>query len=318
MAPNTKYCSTRSMSFSILTFLFLFLSPANSIHMQSTLVNSHRSHSRLTKRPQQNQLYTHHIHVNKTSKYTKQLKINPSLFDPNHPDVPYLKTLSQFFKVYNSENDRAVLDAVKILNTVYGKEYLQRIDRFRGRASMFEKGGALFQYKSLLHELADYHNVPKSHAVNFSISFLEENADKWHLRVIPQQQKPEFDPIKSNWEAEEAQEKGDMDAMLLGAAEKEDETAYEKEAEAHRLQRKASEEKHKKLTAKNKLLSSGMAAGQTTVDEAQTNANMQGSRMTLIEVPQHQSILQENEERIKREISVAKQRVNMVIEKRKV
>ena len=164
MAPITNHCSIRSMSFSILAFLFLFLSPANSTHMQSTLVNNQRSHSRLTKRPRQNQLYTHHVHVYKTSKYTKQPKINPSLFDPNHPDVPYLKTLSQFFKVYNSKNDRAVLDAVKILNTVYGKEYLQRIDRFRGRASMFEKGGALFQYKSLLHELADYHNVPKSHA----------------------------------------------------------------------------------------------------------------------------------------------------------
>ena len=46
----------------------------------------------------------------------------------------------------------------------------------------------------------------------------------------------------------------------------------------NRLQRKASEEKQKKLTAKNKLLSSGMAAGQTSVDEAQTKANMQGSR----------------------------------------
>ena len=80
------------------------------------------------------------------------------------------------------------------------------------------------------------------------------------------QAKPEFDPIKSNWEAEEAQEKGDMDAMLLGAA-KEGDIADEKEAEADRLQRKALEEKHKKLTAKNKLLSSGMAAGETTVDE---------------------------------------------------
>ena len=151
----------------------------------------------------------------------------------------------------------------------------------------------MFQYKSLLHELADYHNVPQSHALNFSISFLEENADNWHLRVIPQQQiqaEAEFDPIKSNWEAEEAQEKGDMDAMLLGAAEKKEILHMKRKRRQIDFKERLQEEKQKKLTAKNKLLSSGMAAGETSVDEAQTNANMQGTKITLIEVPQHHSI----------------------------
>lgn len=198
MLLNTEHYSAQSSSLLVLAFLVLFLFTVSSTQVQNSIVNSRRSRNRLKEPQRQNQLYAHHIHVEKTSKYKIQPKINPSLFDPNHPDVPYLKTLSQFFKVYNSANDRAVLDAVKILNSVYGKEYLQKIDRFRGRASMFEKGGALQQYKPLLHELADYHNVPESHALNFSISFLEENADKWHLRVTPQQQEPEFDPIKSN------------------------------------------------------------------------------------------------------------------------
>ena len=72
------------------------------------------------------------------------------------------------------------------------------MDTFRGRASMFEKHGILSKYKPLLHELAEYHNVPQTHAVNFSISFLEQHADKWHMRVTPQDVPKEFDPVEKN------------------------------------------------------------------------------------------------------------------------
>ena len=114
--------------------------------------------------------YRHHVHVQRKSKYSVEKKIRASLFDPNHSDVAYLKTLSQFFKVYNTERERTVQDGIKVLNTIYGKTYLEKMDTFRGRASMFEKNGVLADYKPLLHELAAYHDVPKENAVDFSIS----------------------------------------------------------------------------------------------------------------------------------------------------
>ena len=34
-------------------------------------------------------------------------------------------------------------------------------------------------YRPLVDELAAYHKVPPHHAVNFTMSFLEETADEW-------------------------------------------------------------------------------------------------------------------------------------------
>ena len=42
-----------------------------------------------------------------------------------------------------------------MLNTVYGKEYLQRIDRFRGKTQCLRKAG-IVPVQITLHELADY------------------------------------------------------------------------------------------------------------------------------------------------------------------
>lgn len=107
-------------------------------------------------------------------------RIDPKLFDPDHPQVPYLLALAQFFKVYGRKEENAITQALDIVGGSLGQEYISKWNLGDARReALFRKGGVMESYRPLVNELAAYHKVPEHHAVNFSMSFLEETADEW-------------------------------------------------------------------------------------------------------------------------------------------
>ena len=257
----------------------------------------------------------HHIYppdAAQSSRFKAEGMLSKDLFDPHHPDEPYLRTLSQFFKVYGSAEERKVQDGFKVMKASYNGKYMSKVTRFTGRASFFNKDGLLHRYQPMLHELAEYHGVPKHNATNFAMSFMETNADKWNMRVKPTRVDPEEaakqpeNQLLKTWEEEEETDAGNAVSLVDGMADKEEEEAENIDMKIEQLEKKMRDK-----PKKEQLKSNGMPK-----DQEDTGGKVGKNGFRFTRVPKDVNVLEENEKAIRKELEASKKRVGEAVSKR--
>ena len=277
----TKVASSKLLF--LLTWLFSTVTTSEELPLRKTTLANDRNH--LVYHSQGNFTTAHHIYnTDKAQRFKSYGLLSASLYDPYHEDVPTLTTLSQFFKVYGNREEKKIQEALGVMKDVYGGGYMPKVSNFKGRASLFQSGGVLADYKPMLYRLAQYHEVPRETALNFSMSFLERHADKWTMRthIKYRNTNSQSGNLRDNSRLGGSMEAGNSEALVAGLAQEEASKAQDLLAKAELLKANLNTERKSKATP---------FAG-----------------LRFLKVPKDKVVLEENEKALISEIAKAKRR----------